>query len=124
MDPQGAKGRRTGQIKDAPFDFFDAATLLGTDDAVHAMELYGIAGGAPLYLDQLDSAKSLEWNISKRVLRIGASLEAETENFLLQELRSSGRYNAVLAALASGRNTPKAIADQTAIPAANVQQAL
>lgn len=117
-------GRRTGQIRVVPFDFSDAATLLGTGDAVRAMELYGIAGGVPLYLDQLDSARNLEWNISKRVLRVGAFLEAETENFLLQELRSPGRYNAVLAALASGRNTPKEIADQTAIPAANVQQAL
>lgn len=117
-------GRRTGQIKVEPFDVFGSAELLGCDDFLHAVELYGLVGGVPLYLNQLDSRKGIEWNIANRVLRIGAFLEAEPASFLLQELRSPARYNAVLSALAAGKNTPKEIGDRTGIPDANVSQAL
>lgn len=117
-------GRRTGQIKVEPFDIFGAEELLGCDDFTKVIELYGLVGGVPLYLDQLDARKSVEWNIASRILRTGAFLEAEPASFLLQELRAPARYNAVLSALAAGRNTPREIGDRTGIPDSNVSQAL
>lgn len=51
-------------------------------------------------------------------------MEAEPASFLLQELGAPARHNAVLSALAAGRNTPKEIGDRTGIPDANVSQAL
>ncbi len=117
-------GRRTAQIKLQPFDVFEAAQMLGDPDPQKAVELYGIVGGVPLYLEQLDASKSVEWNIANRVLKTGAFLIAEPENFMMQELRAPARYNAVLTSIARGRVRPQEIADAIGVSAGLVQQYL
>lgn len=95
-------GRRTAQIRVEPFDAMDAAHMLPEADPVRAVELYSLVGGVPLYLEQLDAARTTEWNIGNRMLGQGRFLYAEPENFLLQEVRSPALYNAVTDAVASG----------------------
>lgn len=114
-------GRRTGQIALQPFDAFDAARLLDTKDPVRAVELYAIAGGVPLYLEQLDAAHDTEWNIAQRVLQKGAFLEAEPHNFLSQEVRSPATYNAVISAIAEGHTRASEIASRTQRDSASIQ---
>ena len=117
-------GRRTAQLKVMPWDYQDAARMLGTSDPVKAVDLYSLVGGIPLYLEQLDAHKSTEWNISHVLLGQGRFLYAEPENFLLQEVTSPAPYRAVIDALAHGRPRPSEIADATGIQGPNVQEYL
>ncbi|WP_307738568.1 hypothetical protein [uncultured Parolsenella sp.] len=78
-------GRRTGQIDLKPFDYIDAARLLDARDPILAMELYGLAGGVPLYLDRLDAARDTAWNIENKVLSPNALLSIEPSAHLLQK---------------------------------------
>lgn len=117
-------GRRTGQIKLQPFDFVDAARMLGTDDAQRAIELYALAGGIPLYLQQIDARNSAEWNIAHNVLGPGTYLYEEPLAFLLQEVTTPQPYASVIEAIAQGRPRPQEIADATGLPAPNVSNYL
>jgi AAA+ ATPase superfamily predicted ATPase len=117
-------GRRTAQIKLQPFDVFEAARMLGNPDPRKVVELYGIVGGIPLYLEQLDATRSVEWNIAHRILKTGTFLIAEPENFMLQELRAPSKYNAVLSSIARGCVRPQEIADAIGASASLVQQYL
>lgn len=117
-------GRRTAQLKVEPFDYFDSARLMGCSDPVRAVELYSMVGGVPLYLEQLDSAHTTEWNIANRLLGSGRFLYAEPANFLLQEVSSPAPYTAVVDAVAHGRVRPVEIADATGIQGPNVNEHL
>lgn len=113
-------GRRTMQLKVTPFDYLDAADMLPDANPARIVELYAIAGGVPLYLEQLDSARSTEWNIAHRALSTGALLNAEPLNYLLQEVRNPATYNAVIAAIARGCVRPAEISDAIHIDRARV----
>lgn len=117
-------GRRTMQLKVKPFDYLDASKMLPDANPTHIIELYAIVGGIPLYLEQLDSANSTEWNIANRVLPTGALLNAEPLNYLLQEVRNPATYNAIIAAIARGRVRPAEIGDAIRIDRARVDALL
>ena len=61
-----------------------------------------MVGGIPLYIEQLDSARTAEWNIANRLLGPGRFLYAEPSNFLLQEVSSPAPYTAVVDVVALG----------------------
>lgn len=95
-------GRRTAQFKIKPFDFFEACRyfikLSGTDKAL----AYGIVGGTPQYLMQLDDNLSIEENIKNTHLNPTSSIFEEPNNLLKQEVREPAIYNAVITAIATG----------------------
>ena len=95
-------GRRTAQMKIVPFDFADTCRyfshLSGEDQAI----IYGIAGGTPQYLLQMDEKLSVADNIKNTFLNPGSSLFEEPENLLKQEVREPALYNAVITAIATG----------------------
>lgn len=74
-------GRRTMQVKLNPFDVFDAFDLLGRPDPAKAVELYALAGGVPLYLEQFDARRGVVWNIANRLLSPSSLLASEVESF-------------------------------------------
>lgn len=117
-------GRRTAQIRLEPFDYRDAAALVESDNPVRLLELYGLVGGVPLYLEQLDGHRTTQWNIANRMLGPGKFLFAEPESFMLQEVQSPAAYNAIVSALANGRPRPTEIANATGIEAPNVSNYL
>lgn len=117
-------GRRTSQLKLEPWDFCDAAKMLGTNDPFRIIELYSLVGGIPLYLDQLDAHHDTEWNIAHSLLGQGRMLYAEPRNFLMQEVSSPAPYVAIIDALAHGRTRPAEVADATGIQSPNVQEHL
>ena len=86
--------------------------MLGEVDPDRVVEFYSMVGGVPQYVEQLDAARGLEWNVANRLLRSGSFLSAEPDNFLMQEVRSPASYNAVLAAVAQGCVRPIEVADR------------
>lgn len=95
-------GRRTAQFKVQPFEFLEACkyfTQLSDEDKALA---YGIVGGTPQYLLQLNDKLSIEDNIKNTYLNPASSIYEEPQNLLKQEVREPAIYNAIIAAIAAG----------------------
>lgn len=95
-------GRRTAQMKILPFDFADTCRYFENFSDEDKALIYGIAGGTPQYLLQMDDRLSVEDNIKNTFLNPMSSLFEEPENLLKQEVREPAFYNAVITAIATG----------------------
>jgi len=95
-------GRRTAQLKVQPFEFKEACkyfTQLSDEDKALA---YGIMGGTPQYLLQLNDKLSIQDNIKNTYLNPASSIYEEPQNLLKQEVREPAIYNAIIGAIATG----------------------
>lgn len=95
-------GRRTAQMKILPFDFADTCQYFKKFSDEDKALIYGIVGGTPQYLLQMDDSLSIEDNIKNTFLNPASSLFEEPENLLKQEVREPALYNAVITAVANG----------------------
>ena len=95
-------GRRTAQMKILPFDFADACRYFKNFSPEDKALIYGIVGGTPQYLLQMDDRLSVEDNIKNTFLNPTSSLFEEPENLLKQEVREPALYNAIITAIATG----------------------
>lgn len=103
-------GRRTAQMKILPFDFQETcqcfARLSNEDKAM----IYGIAGGTPQYLLQMNDKMSVEDNIKNTYLNPMSFLYEEPVNLLKQEVREPAIYTAIISAIAGGASRMSEIA--------------
>lgn len=95
-------GRRTAQMKILPFDFADTCRYFKNFSDEDKALIYGIVGGTPQYLLQMDDRLSVEDNIKNTFLNPISSLFEEPENLLKQEVREPALYNAIITAIATG----------------------
>lgn len=95
-------GRRTAQMKIRPFDFADTCRYFENFSGEDKALIYGIVGGTPQYLLQMDDRLSVEDNIKNTFLNPTSSLFEEPENLLKQEVREPALYNAIITAIATG----------------------
>ena len=95
-------GRRTAQMKLLPFDFADTCKYFPNFSDEDKALAYGVAGGTPQYLLQMDDRLSIEDNIKNTFLNPTSSLYEEPENLLKQEVREPALYNAIISAIAGG----------------------
>ena len=95
-------GRRTAQIKVQPFDFFEACKYFKNFSDTDKALAYGIVGGTPQYLLQLNDRISLKDNIKNIYLNPSSFLFEEPTNLLKQEVREPAIYNAIITAIATG----------------------
>lgn len=95
-------GRRTAQLKIHPFDFFESCRYFENFSGEDKALAYGIMGGTPQYLMQLDDRLSIEDNIKNTHLNPASSIFEEPNNLLKQEVREPAIYNAVITAIATG----------------------
>ena len=95
-------GRRTAQMKILPFDFADTCRYFAHFSDEDKAVIYGIAGGTPQYLFQMDDRLSIEENIKNTFLNTSSFLFEETENLLKQEVRDTSIYNAIITSIATG----------------------
>lgn len=103
-------GRRTAQMKILPFDFADTCRYFKNFSDEDKALIYGIAGGTPQYLQQMDDRLSVEENIKNTFLNPTSALFEEPENLLKQEVREPALYNAVITAVAAGASRMAEIA--------------
>ena len=103
-------GRRTAQLELKPFDFFESREFFPNVDPVMVADLYGMVGGVPLYLRQLDASCGLEQVIEAAFLNPSSILFEEPMNLLKQEVSKASPYNAVLSAIAGGASQHNEIA--------------
>ena len=95
-------GRRTAQLKIQPFEFLEACKYFRKFTAEDMALAYGIVGGTPQYLLQLNDNLSIKENIKKIYLNTTSFLFEEPTNLLKQEVREPAIYNAIITAIATG----------------------
>ena len=95
-------GRRTAQMKILPFDFFESCEYLKKFSRSDKALIYGIVGGTPQYLLQIDDKLSVAENIKELFLNPVSFLYEEPLNLLKQEVREPSVYTAVISAIAGG----------------------
>lgn len=95
-------GRRTAQMKILPFDFEETCHYFNNFSDEDKALIYGIVGGTPQYLLQMNDELSVEDNIKNTYLNPTSALFEEPENLLKQEVREPALYNAIITAIATG----------------------
>ncbi len=95
-------GRRTSQIKLLPFDFEEACQYLKHYSAEEKALAYGIMGGTPSYLLQINDRLGIEENIKSTYLNPTSPLYEEPLNLMKQEVREPAIYTAIITAIATG----------------------
>ena len=95
-------GRRTAQIKLTPFDFEETCRYFKNFSAEDKALAYGIMGGTPQYLLQMNERLGIEENVKNTFLNPTSSLFEEPTNLLKQEVREPAIYTAIITAIASG----------------------
>lgn len=105
-------GRRTAQFKIKPFEFLEACCYFNNFSDVDKALAYGVVGGTPQYLMQLDDTLSIEENIKNTHLNPSSSIFEEPNNLLKQEVREPAIYNAVITAIATGSSKMNEISNK------------
>lgn len=95
-------GRRTSQMKLLPFDFEETCHYFKSFSDEDKALIYGIVGGTPQYLLQMDDRLSVEDNIKNTFLNPTSFLYEEPANLLKQEVREPAIYTAIITAIAAG----------------------
>ena len=95
-------GRRTAQMKILPFDFEETCRYFKNLSDEDKALIYGVAGGTPQYLLQMDDNLSVEDNIKNTYLNPISFLYEEPINLLKQEVREPAIYTAIITAIATG----------------------
>lgn len=95
-------GRRTAQIKLLPFDFEETCRCFGNFSNEEKAIAYGIVGGTPQYLLQINDDLSIEENIKNTFFEPTSTLYEEPTNLLKQEVREPAIYTAIITAIATG----------------------
>lgn len=105
-------GRRTAQFKIKPFEFLEACRYFENFSDEDKALAYGIVGGTPQYLMQLDDKLTIEENIKNTHLNPSSSIFEEPNNLLKQEVREPAIYNAVITAIATGSSKMNEISNK------------
>jgi AAA+ ATPase superfamily predicted ATPase len=95
-------GRKTAQIRLYPFDFEETCRCLEKFSAEDKAVAYGIVGGTPQYLLQMNDKLSIEENVKNIYFAPFSPLYEEPLNLLKQEVREPAVYIAIITAIASG----------------------
>jgi len=98
-------GRRTGQLKINPLDYYDAAKFYPNVSDEDKIRYYATVGGTPYYLSLIDDKLTFEQNLRELYFEINGYLFNEGTLLMKQEFREPANYNAVLQAIASGAVT-------------------
>ena len=105
-------GRRTAQIKLLPFDFEETCCYFKKYSATDKALAYGIIGGTPQYILQMNDKLSIEENIKNTYLNPSSSLYEEPTNLLKQEVREPAIYTAIITAIATGASRMSEISNK------------
>lgn len=95
-------GRRSAQFKILPFNFSETCRCFPHFSPEEKSLMYGIVGGTPQYLLQMNDRLSIEENIKNTFLNPNSAIYEEPSSLLKQEVREPSIYNAIITAVATG----------------------
>ncbi len=111
-------GRRTGQLKMQPFDYYESSSFMGNFSVKDKLLAYCIYGGIPMYLRQIDTKQLLEENVKQSFFNPIGYLYEEPLLLLKQELHEPAVYFALIEAIAFGHTRSNDIAMKVGLPVA------
>ncbi len=105
-------GRFDWKRRIAPFDYWDAGAMVPYPQLEDRAAIFGIFGGMPRYLAEVDRRQSVAANVARLMMAPDGVVRGLVETVLLQEqgLRDTTSYAAILRAIADGRTTLNEIA--------------
>lgn len=95
-------GRRSAQLRLQPFSFEETCRLFTRFSNEEKALVYGLFGGTPQYLLQVDDRLSIEENVKNTFLNPSGPIFEEPVNLLKQEVREPAIYTAIISAIAAG----------------------
>jgi len=104
------QNRRTGQIEVLPLEYRHAALFYPRLPAEDKVRAYGVWGGLPGYLRDVDPEMGLWDNIARTLLRPDARLAVEPDWLRFTDLRADRLYTSLVRAIATGAHVPSDIA--------------
>jgi len=110
-------GRRTAQFKIEPFNYSDAVKFVPSYSKNDKLLTYGVFGGTPYYLSQINTKNSLVENINNLFFNSKGLLFEEPGSLIKQEMREPHMYNAIITIIANGGTRLSEIADKISKPA-------
>lgn len=109
-------GRRTGQYKIEPMDFYDASLFLNDIPEQEKVKIFSVTGGIPIYLKEFSDYTNFEEGVIEKCFSPGEFLVDEGTFITMEEFsRESSLYFDILRVVASGRTTPNEISTLTGI---------
>ena len=109
-----------GTIKLKEFSFLELVKRFPNMSMEKTIYANAILGGVPEYLGYWNEKSSVKENILRLFLRKDSPLLYGAETFLKRELRELSAYNAILTAMASGRNKLNDIYSRTGFSRAKI----
>ncbi|GGL32712.1 ATP-binding protein [Planomonospora parontospora] len=113
-------GRRTGQLKLAPFLAREAALFHPGYSAEDRVRAYSICGGVPYYLERFTDDRPLAEHLLTEVFERTGLLHDEAELMLRQSIADLANHTAVLRSIAHGHNRNNEISQRTGLTPAHV----
>jgi len=117
-------GRLTGVMRLQPLGPLEARCFVPGWAPGDALRLYGVFGGVPGYLAEVDPGEGLWENVERLLLRPNARFLDEARYLLREELREVTRYYAVLEAIAGGATGYGEIASRSGVPGESLSKYL
>ena len=117
-------GRRTGQLDLQPLDYKTAAMFVPDYTPEDKAIVYGITGGVPKYLSEINPKLTIRENIIAQFFNPAGYFYEEPKNLLRQEFRDVSLYYSILNAVGNGAVQVTEIADKTGFDTARIAQAL
>ncbi|HAS74130.1 MAG TPA: ATP-binding protein [Clostridiales bacterium UBA8960] len=108
-------GRITGFYKLEELSFSEAQGMINQSSIEESIKYYGVLGGVPHYLKQIDANLTFKENLAQFALDRGAILFNEVEFLLRQELREVMTYYSIIQVIALGSTTLNEIEQKTDI---------
>ena len=111
-------GRRTAQLHMKPFDYRMSMEFLKDFSPEEKLILYSVFGGTAMYLQQIDSHRTVQENIQNLFLKPMGYLYEEPLLLMRQEVQEPGVYCAIIEAIAKGAVKSSEISAKTGEDAA------
>ncbi len=108
-------GRSSLELDVRQLPFGAATAFLDDPTPTEAVSLWGVFGGVPYYLEELEPERSLAENVHETALVTHGTLHDEPDYVLRMELREPTRYFSILEAVAGGNTDRNEIAGATGI---------
>jgi AAA+ ATPase superfamily predicted ATPase len=112
-------GRPTRRLHLHPFDYYHAARFATRWSLEDRIRLYGIAGGVPDYLEEIDDTRTLRDELVRLAFSPDGRLFREAPDLLRSEFTEPKTYESIVRAIAGGATTPGLIAGATGLGSAN-----
>ncbi len=114
----GALYGRASRLKISPFRYADFRMMFRQLTETEKVELFALFGGTPYYLEKAAKLANTFQAVTELVLKKNSELAEEPKNLLEYEnVRTHAKYNSILHAISSGKETLKEIHDFTKIDA-------